>query len=226
MLRGVCCTGHPVLFCMPLRAYAAGDASCGQVCFPYGMMVTASHNPSLYNGIKVFTAGGRDADEVQNGEIEAYIAQVDGKNIKTMEYAAAVKAGQVTEFYPTNEYIDDVMVKIDMEAIKRAQLRIVLDPMYGVGTTALNTILTTGRCDVKVIHEEHDTLFGHRMPAPSADRLGLLTHCVVDGWVIARFSGMEPLLRVFGEMPEKEQAQQVCNCFKEMIDRLDMDAAG
>ena len=44
---------------------------------PYGMMVTASHNPSLYNGIKVFTAGGRDADEVQTADIERYIEKVD-----------------------------------------------------------------------------------------------------------------------------------------------------
>ena len=153
----------------------------GKYDFPYGMMVTASHNPSLYNGIKVFTAGGRDADETQTGEIEAYISQVDEKRIETMEYAAAVKAGLVTEFYPMNEYIDDIMAKIDMEAIKRAQLRVVLDPMYGVGKTALNTILTSGRCDIEIIHQEHDTLFGHRMPAPSAERLGLLKHCVVDG---------------------------------------------
>ena len=44
--------------------------------FAYGMMVTASHNPSLYNGIKVFTAGGRDADEIQTAEIEKYIGEI------------------------------------------------------------------------------------------------------------------------------------------------------
>lgn len=149
--------------------------------FPYGMMVTASHNPSLYNGIKVFTAGGRDADEIQTADIERYIAAVDESAISRMDYDKAVAAGLVIEFYPMNEYIDDVMEKINMDAIRQAQLRVVLDPMYGVSEKALSTILVSGRCDLEVIHQEHDTLFGGKMPAPSAELLHLLRTRVLDG---------------------------------------------
>lgn len=148
--------------------------------FSYGMMVTASHNPALYNGIKVFTAGGRDADETQTKEIEAYIAKVDPEKIRRMDYREAVSQGLVREFYPMNEYLDNIIEKIDLEAIKNAHLRVALDPMYGVSETALGTILITGRCDVSVIHQEHDTLFGGKMPAPAADRLGQLQNYVVD----------------------------------------------
>ncbi len=148
--------------------------------FPYGMMVTASHNPSLYNGIKVFTRGGRDADEVQTRDIEGYIAAAEGRTIPTMDYSRAVTDGLVVEFFPMNEYIDDIMEKIDVEAIRRAELRIVLDPMYGVSLRALDTILTTARCELEVIHQEHDTLFGGKMPAPSEERLRLLKNCVTE----------------------------------------------
>ncbi len=149
--------------------------------YPYGMMVTASHNPSLYNGIKVFTAGGRDADELQTADIERYIACAEGKEILCMDYEKAVADGLVEEFYPMNEYIDDVMAKVDMEAIRSAGLKVVLDPMYGVGEKALSTILISGRCDLEVIHQEHDTLFGGKMPAPSAELLHLLRTRVQDG---------------------------------------------
>ena len=53
--------------------------------------------------------------------------------------------------------------------------------MYGVSAPALNTILTTCRCHLDIIHEEHDTLFGGKMPAPSADRLNMLKTYVLDG---------------------------------------------
>ncbi len=148
--------------------------------YPYGMMVTASHNPALYNGIKVFTAGGRDADETQTGDIERYIERVNPEEIRRIEYEEAVKRGMVREFYPMNEYVDEIIDKINMKAIKEAHLRVALDPMYGVSETALGTILISGRCDLSVIHQEHDTLFGGKMPAPAADRLGVLQNFVVD----------------------------------------------
>ena len=65
-------------------------------------------------------------------------------------------------------------------AIKKARLRVALDPMYGVSQTCLRTILMTCRCDLEVIHDRHDTLFGGKLPAPNASTLGMLSHVVVD----------------------------------------------
>ena len=148
--------------------------------FSYGMMVTASHNPALYNGVKVFTYGGRDADEEQTKDIERYINQVDACNIPKLRYEDARKSGLVEEFYPMNEYIDDIMEKIDMAAIKKRHLKVAFDPMYGVSRTALSTILISGRCDLDVIHQEHDTLFGGKLPAPTAETLRVLQNQVVE----------------------------------------------
>lgn len=148
--------------------------------FPYGFMVTASHNPAIYNGIKVFTGGGRDADEVQTRDIERYIARVDAAGIPRKRYEEAKKQGLVEEIYPMNEYIDGIMSKIDMDAIKKSQLKVAFDPMYGVSKTALSTILISGRCDLDVIHQEHDTLFGGRLPAPTADTLRALQNQVME----------------------------------------------
>ena len=151
-----------------------------QMELPYGMAITASHNPAIYNGIKVFTAGGRDADQTVTAKIEEHIALVDPENIKTMDYDLAVQKGIVKEVYPFNDYIDSILQVVDAKKIKRSRLRIAIDPMYGVSQSSLRTILLTCRCDVDVIHEQHDTLFGGKMPAPSADTLKLLSNYVVD----------------------------------------------
>jgi phosphomannomutase len=52
--------------------------------------------------------------------------------------------------------------------------------MYGVSQTSLRTILMTCRCDVEVIHDRHDTLFGGKLPAPNATTLIPLSNFVVD----------------------------------------------
>lgn len=147
---------------------------------PYGMAVTASHNPAIYNGIKVFTAGGRDADQGVTAKIEAHIRTVDPEKIASIDYDEAVRRGMVEEIYPFNEYIDSILQFVDTDRIKKARLRIAIDPMYGVSQSCLRTILLTCRCDVDVIHEQHDTLFGGKMPAPSEDTLKLLSSYVMD----------------------------------------------
>lgn len=146
--------------------------------FPYGMMITASHNPAVYNGIKVFTKGGRDADEIQTQEIERYIRE--DASVEIMDYEKGLEAGIIQEIQPLNEYLDNIIDAVDMQAIRDKGLRIAIDPMYGVSNTSLRTILSTARCDVQVIHEEHDTLFGGKLPAPSAGTLRSLQNYVVD----------------------------------------------
>lgn len=147
---------------------------------PYGLAITASHNPAIYNGIKIFTAGGRDADAAVTGKIEAEIEKLSPGDVKSIPYPQALEAGIVREGYPFNEYIDSILQMIDVHAIRHSRLRIAIDPMYGVSYNCLRTILLTCRCDVDMIHEQHDTLFGGRMPAPSADALRLLSNYVVE----------------------------------------------
>ena len=151
---------------------------------PYGMMVTASHNPAIYNGVKVFTAGGRDANEEQTRDIERYIQKVEeeyqGQKLPSMPYEEALEQGLVTEFNPLNEYLDNIIDHIEMKKIRDAGLRIAVDPMYGVSLTSLKTILLTARCDVDIINERHDTLFGGRLPAPTSTTLRALQTYVID----------------------------------------------
>ena len=148
--------------------------------FDYGMMITASHNPALYNGIKVFTKEGRDADEIQTKDMENYISDIGPGEVYAVDYEEGKKLGFIEEIYPLNEYLDAIIEAVDMKAIRDAGLKVVVDPMYGVSETSLKTILLTARCEVATIHDRHDTLFGRKMPAPTASTLHSLQNTVVE----------------------------------------------
>lgn len=84
----------------------------------YGMAVTASHNPALYNGIKVFVKGGRDADELVTADIETHIAALEGTDIPAIPYEEGVRTGQIQIIDPMNAYIDSVIRAVNMDAIR------------------------------------------------------------------------------------------------------------
>ncbi len=146
----------------------------------YGAMVTASHNPAVYNGIKIFTLGGRDASEDVTGPIQDEANALEEESIREADFDAALKDGRIRYIDPRDDYLDSILARIDTEAVRRRRLRVVLDPMFGTGLNGLATILYTCRCDVDVINDRHDAFFGRHLPAPNPDTLVDLQYAVKE----------------------------------------------
>jgi len=147
---------------------------------PYGAAITASHNPAIYNGIKLFTRGGRDATQDVTDVIGAEANALDAAQIRSVDFDRARNQGLITFIDPRDAYLDSIMAQIDMDAIRTRRPRIELDPMFGVSLTGLMTILYTARCDVDVINDRHDAFFGGHLPAPNPETLRDLQSIVAD----------------------------------------------
>ncbi|HIF9181511.1 TPA: phosphoglucomutase/phosphomannomutase family protein [Photobacterium damselae] len=149
-----------------------------QIGATYSACITASHNPADYNGIKVFIEGGRDADEIITQKIEQQITTLQSDQIQYVDFEQAEHDQLIEIINPMNEFVDSIIDFIDIEAIKKANLRVLIDPMFGVAKNALQTVLISGRCDVDVINDGQNPSFGGLMPSPSAATLYRLKHLV------------------------------------------------
>jgi phosphomannomutase len=147
----------------------------------YAACITASHNPADYNGIKIFIQGGRDADEIITAKIEQQVNKLQASDIKWIDFNQGLEQEKILIIKPMNEFVDSIIELIDIEAIKRANLRVLIDPMFGVAKDALQTVLIAGRCDVDVINDSANPSFGGLMPSPSATTLYLLKQLVQQG---------------------------------------------
>jgi phosphomannomutase len=149
----------------------------------YGLAFTASHNPPEWNGLKVFHGDGSLLLDHETRQIEDETNGLSIGDVVKLELDLAMDAGIVEKRDFTNEYVDAVEKFIDLDAIRNANLKVIVDPMYGVGQVTLGIILTEARCRVTFIHERRNPLFGGRSPAPDLEALRMLsTHVVEDGY--------------------------------------------
>ncbi|MCD6518473.1 MAG: NTP transferase domain-containing protein [Anaerolineae bacterium] len=147
----------------------------------YGLAFTASHNPPDWNGLKVFKSDGSLLLDEETRAIEDEANCLAQEDVVKIELPLALEAGQVIYKDYTNEYVDAVESFVDMEAIRKAGLRVLVDPMYGVAEVTIGIVLTEARCRVATIHGRRDPLFGGRSPAPNLEALGLLIHHMREG---------------------------------------------
>ena len=147
-----------------------------------GINFTASHNPPEYNGIKFSPAWGGPALPETTRDIEARAnALLEKNSIPSMELAEAKEKNLLEEVDLRKAYLDDLRRKIDIDAIRKAKLRVAVDLLYGTGRDYLDTVLRDAGCTVTSIHDHRDALFGGHAPEPSEENLAELSGIMKKG---------------------------------------------
>ena len=136
-----------------------------------GIVITASHNPWIDNGFKVKAPTGAAAGADILSVIEAGLAENGGTAIERRPFADAEAAGLVERFDPYEGYERFVRRTLDLDALRAADLSILVDPMWGAGSGWISRLLAGGRIRVTEIHQERNPFFGGRQPrADPAER--------------------------------------------------------
>lgn len=141
------------------------------------VMLTASHNPPQYNGIKFIPEYAGPALPETTDRIEHFIKRRLAGEQPHLVYSP----GRWKEIDPSTDYIAHVLGLVDTEAIRRAGLKVFVDPLHGAGIGYLDRMLAGLDVAVEALHNHRDPLFGGSYPDPSAEKLAELKARVLDG---------------------------------------------
>lgn len=139
-----------------------------------GIMITASHNPGRYNGFKVKESYGSSSPPAVTRAIEDAIPGIAAANgVRRMALGESQAKGLVEEFDQRGPYLAALRQLVDIEAIKAAGLRVLVDSMYGAGLGVTAELLAGGATTVEELHGYRNPAFpGMRAPEPIAPNLG------------------------------------------------------
>ena len=139
-----------------------------------GIWITASHNPPADNGYKLRSAyaGAAAPDTLAKVEKRIGLAQ-DQERIERLDYDKGLKKGLIQLIDPDEPYLEQLARLIDTKPIADAGLRVLVDPMWGVGQGWFTRLLAGGKTTIREIHAERNPIFpGMRRPEPIEDNLG------------------------------------------------------
>ena len=137
-----------------------------------GIMITASHNPPEWNGVKFIPSYGGPADQKSTDSIRSIIEQgpvlPDGN-----------PEGQIVPVDPFSAYLEHVRAMLDAVAFSSSELTVVYDPMHGTGRGYLDRLLSGFGAEVITINSDPDPEFGGGKPDPVDERLKDLSEEVI-----------------------------------------------
>jgi phosphomannomutase/phosphoglucomutase len=138
-----------------------------------GVIITASHNPPEYNGIKVIWKDGIELSREQEVKIEnAYFSN-------RIDFAGWNELGKTCEIKGIeDEYVAAVKKHVNVAAIMKKHYHVVVDPVNSVGALTGPRLLGELGCKVTGINTEMDGAFPGRLPEPRPENLGGLASTV------------------------------------------------
>lgn len=165
----------------PVISYAVVDKkACGAV------NVTASHNPPTDNGFKVRDENGGAIAPEGLKEIESLIPESE-EVVKRVPLKAAIEEGCLVLFDSAEGYIRQIKSLIDVQPIRDAGLKILVDPMWGNGAGWFPRLLGGGKTEIIEIHNTRNPLFPEMSrpePIPPNVDVGLRTTLEVGADVL------------------------------------------
>jgi len=136
-----------------------------------GIMITASHNPARYNGIKYKAWYGGSAGPDITRRFESYL----GKSEARYEpLHALLSKGMVSKEDIVPRHLEFVKKYVNVKLLKASRLKVLVDSMYGTGNLYISGILGGGKCRVDTIHGEYNPGFGGINPEPILPNLAEL----------------------------------------------------
>ncbi|MGZ4850094.1 MAG: phosphoglucosamine mutase [Candidatus Bathyarchaeia archaeon] len=138
-----------------------------------GVIITASHNPAEYNGIKVIWSDGIETSHEQEVEIENIY--FDNKIV----FAEWDKLGRERELQGINdEYVQAIMKLVNQQKIAQKHFHVVVDAANSVGGITAPPLMRELGCKITTINANIDGTFPGRLPEPRPESLGELASTV------------------------------------------------
>ncbi|HWF58351.1 MAG TPA: phosphoglucomutase/phosphomannomutase family protein [Candidatus Dormibacteraeota bacterium] len=131
-----------------------------------GVVVTASHNPMEFNGLKYKPDFGGSASPEVVAELERNTARALTAGVATMPFDEAVSAGRVELLDPLPSYLEQLGRMVDVGRLRAAGLRVAHEAMYGAGAGLIARVLDGGSTTVTELHAERNPGFGGMHPEP------------------------------------------------------------
>lgn len=130
-----------------------------------GVVITASHNPYQWNGVKFKESYGGSASPELTAKIEKKIIEntQQSRSIQKKSLEASLSEKQLRYFDPHREYLGQLKNLVDLDLIRRAKLKIVFDAMHGAGSGFFSALLGHS---VMELHGEANPGFGGVNPEP------------------------------------------------------------